>query len=116
MLKRYQVIGLLSTLSLFCFSSSTLADERIHQSVSGSTRAAGENTTAMSHTEQTAYQLGEFYGSDQQIWQEITADTVAGGQGASAFTEITQEASQEGFGIDDGGTAAGADTQVYYGF
>ncbi|MGB7087089.1 MAG: hypothetical protein WBD47_16135 [Phormidesmis sp.] len=117
MLKRYQAVSILSTLSVLCLSSTALADQSIHQSVSGSTRASGENAAAMSHTEQSAYQSGSFYGSDQDIWQGASANVLAIGQDATAVTQIIQSAGQgtveiwpDAYSQQDWGTAVGDDT------
>ena len=94
MTTHYKTVGLLSTLSVLILSSSALADQSIHQRVSGSTRASN-NATAVSHTEQGAYQANQSGDSDtaQMLWQEVAVDTVSADQ-STATTHVTQSATQ----------------------
>lgn len=96
MTNRYKTVGLLSTLSILILSSSALADQSIHQRVSGSTRAGGENATAVSHTEQGAYQsINQPEDSDtaQVLWQGVIVDTVSEDH-STATTHVIQSATQ----------------------
>ena len=91
MLKRYATIGFVSALSILSLSSAAFAGQGSYQSVSGSTRASGEDTTAISHTQQSVSQWG---GGTQYLWQSIDAGTSASGQGTTATTHVTQAATQ----------------------
>lgn len=90
MLKPHSSIGLLSAMSILWLSSPAFADQNIVQSVSGTTRASGENTEAISHT----YQSGSQIGDDQFLWQNINAATWANGQGTTAHTQVIQSGVQ----------------------
>ena len=90
---RYRTAGLLSLFSVLILSSSALADQNIHQRVSGST-SASENATAVSHTEQNAYQTThQPQDANQILWQEIEVDTDSANH-STATTHITQSAAQ----------------------
>lgn len=93
MLNHYQTVGMLSAFSILSLSSTALADQSSYQSVSGTTRASGENTAALSHTEQSVYQSGT--PGTQQLWQSVGVGTLADGQGSSAATRVTQSGAQD---------------------
>ena len=82
MLNRYKTLGLLSAISLLSFSSAASAGQS-YQSVSGVTRASGENATSLSHSEQSMYQSG---GGTQYLWQSVEAGTLSEGIGTTAAT------------------------------
>lgn len=97
MATRYKTVGILSTLSVLLLSSAAFADQASHQRVSGSTSASGSNATAVSHTEQSAYQAtsdGSNSGT-QSLWQGVSVDTTAEGANSTAVTHVTQSATQE---------------------
>lgn len=96
MLNHYQRVGILSAFSILSLSSTALADQSSYQSVSGTARASGENTAALSHTEQSVYQSGT--PGTQQLWQSVGVGTRADGQGSSAATRVTQSAAQDALG------------------
>jgi hypothetical protein len=139
-----KALSLMAAVSLMSYAAPSSADQMSSQYIYGTTGASGENSTAVSHTEQSVHQTFDegswLPESDQIIQQNAYGDTYAEGHGSTALSYITQTASQgasagwsepygqyllqqaglETFALGDNSTAINAadqySEQILYGF
>jgi hypothetical protein len=97
----YKTLSLMIAAAIISYTTAGYADQSSSQYIYGTTGASGEDSTAISHTEQSIHQSFDenswWPDSNQRIQQNAYVGTYADGNDATALSYITQTANQEAY-------------------